>query len=138
MREENVMQRQLVEALTYPGLMVRQLIDASNYPHRSLYEATGERCHKCSPTGECSWARCIQDFRHLDEKSSEFLGETLREGIKLVESLHKELRHDETTCTCETCSWIRNAEHLTEECEHHLPHVEPAIILQASGESAAK
>ena len=130
------MRRQLIEALSYPGLMVRQLIEAGNYPSRSLYEATEQRCHKCDGKGECNWSRCLEDFRRLDEKSTEFLSETLREGIKLVEALHSELRHDETTCTCETCCWIRNAEHLTEECEHHLPHVEPAIIQQRSSESA--
>jgi len=132
------MRRQLIEALTYPGLMVRQLIEESNYPHRSLYEAIGERCNKCSAGSDCSWATCLRDFSNYDEKSTEDLGEILREGIKFVESLHNELRHDETTCTCETCSWIRNAEHLTEECAHHLPHVEPAMHEQASGDLATE
>jgi hypothetical protein len=73
----------------------------------------------------------LQDFRHFEDKSDEILSATLREGIKLVEALFNELHHDETTCTCETCNWIRNAEHLTEECEHHLPHVDPAAIAQS-------
>ncbi len=132
------MRRQLIEALTYPGLLVRQLIEEGNYPHESLYQATGERCNNCDLTGECGWPKCLQDFRHLEEKPIEALGTSLREGIKLVESLQSELRHDETTCTCETCNWIRNAEHLTEECEHHLPHVEPAIHPHASEDMAAK
>ena len=132
------MRRQLIEALTYPGLMVRQLIEEGNYPHRSLYEAIGERCNKCSTDSDCSWATCLRDFSKYDEKSTEDLGEILREGIKLVESLHNELRHDETTCTCETCSWIRNAEHLTEECVHHLPHVKPAMHAQTSGDLATE
>ena len=120
------MRQELIEALLYPNLLVRQLIEGGNYPHKSLFEATGERCHSCDPSGDCGWDTCLHDFRHFDEKSTEQLGEELREGIKLVERLHNHLRHDETTCTCETCSWIRNAEHLTEEIEHHLPHVEAA------------
>jgi len=124
------MRQQLIEALLYPRLMVMNLIEAGNYPHENLYEATGERCHHCDTTGECKWVTCLQDFRLFDEKSTESLSASLREGIKLVESLHSELRHDETTCTCETCIWIRNAEHLTEECEMHLPHIEPATNLQ--------
>jgi len=120
----------LIEALIYPRLMVLQLIEDGNFPHDSLYGATGERCNHCDLTGECGWATCLQDFRLFDEKTTESLSASLREGIKLVESLHKKLRHDETTCACETCIWIRNAEHLTEECEHHLPHVEPAANLQ--------
>ena len=33
----------------------------------------------------CSWDRCLEDFVHRDDKSTEELGESLREGIKLVE-----------------------------------------------------
>jgi hypothetical protein len=121
------MRRQLIEALTYPGILVRQLIEEGNYAHKSFYEATGERCHVCDGSGNCGWDQCLSDFTHRDDKSLEELAESLREGIRLVESLHSELRHDETTCTCETCGWIRNAEHLMEECEHHLPHVNPDL-----------
>lgn len=121
------MRRQLIEALSYPGILVRQLIEEGNFAYASFYAATGERCHACDGTGECGWNRCVQDFRDRDAMTTAALSESLREGIKLVEALHKELRHDETTCTCETCIWIRNAEHLTEEFEHHLPHVEPGL-----------
>ena len=121
------MRRQLIEALTYPGLLVRQLIEEGNYPHESFYAATGQRCHACDGTGDCGWDKCLEDFSHRDDKTTQELSDSLREGIKLVEALHSELRHDETTCHCETCSWIRNAEHLTEECEHHLAHVEPDL-----------
>lgn len=126
------MRDQLIEALTYPKLLVRELVEEGNFPHASLFEATGERCHHCDTNGDCGWENCLQDFRNFDRKTTETLSASLREGIKLVEALHSELRHDETTCTCETCNWIRNAEHLTEECEHHLPHVDPAAIVQAT------
>lgn len=121
------MRRQIIEALSYPGLLVRQLIDEGNYSHKSFYAATGQRCHACDGTGDCSWDKCLGDFTHRDDKTDAELADSLREGIRLVEALHSELRHDETTCRCETCSWIRNAEHLTEESEHHLPHVEPDL-----------
>ena len=124
------MRRQLIEALTYPRLLVQRLIEEGNCPHESLFDATGERCNHCDSEKECSWVNCMRDFRKFDKKTTETLSVSLREGIKLVEALHNELRHDETTCTCETCNWIRNAEHLTEECEHHLPHVDPAINFQ--------
>ena len=121
------MRRQLIEALTYPGILLKQLIEEGNYADKSFYDATGERCHVCDGGAGCGWDLCLSDFTHRDDKSDEELAESLREGIKLVEALHNHLRHDETTCTCETCSWIRNAEHLTEEFEHHLPHAEPDL-----------
>ncbi len=122
------MRQQLIEALSYPAILVRQFRESGSYPGKSLFEVTGERCHRCEADGECVWDRCLKDFRHFEEESDQFLAETLREGIKLVEALHSELRHDETTCHCETCIWIRNAEHLVEESEHHLPHAEPAVV----------
>lgn len=129
------MRQQLIEALTFPKLLVEELIEEGNFPHESLYAATGERCHNCDGEGVCQWTKCLQDFRSVDNKTTETLSDSLREGIKLVEALHSELRHDETTCTCETCNWIRTAEHLTEECELHLPHVDPSTIAQAQESS---
>ena len=126
------MRHQLIEALTFPKILVRQLIEDGNFEHKNLFEATGERCNHCDPSNGCGWEHCLQDFRKFEDESLESLSASLREGIKLVEALHRELRHDETTCTCATCNWIRNAEHLTEECEHHLPHVDPAITAQAT------
>jgi len=65
------MRPQLIEALTYPRLLVRQLVEEENYMHKSLFEATGERCHHCDLTGECSWANCFQDFRHFEDMTTE-------------------------------------------------------------------
>ena len=121
------MRQQLIEALMYPRLLLQQVIDDHNYHHKNMFEATGERCAHCTGEG-CGWETCLQDFRHFEDMTTESLSASLREGIKFVEALHKHLRHDETTCTCETCNWIRNAEHLTEEVEHHLPHVDAAAV----------
>ena len=123
------MRQQLIEALLYPRKMLEELIAAGNYKHKNMFEATGERCNHCDGSGDCSWDHCVEDFQKLSEAPEAVLSTSLREGIRFVESLHKHLRHDETTCTCETCCWIRNAEHLTEEAEHHLPHVDPPGIV---------
>ena len=122
------MRQQLIEALLYPRRLLEEIIEEGNYVHKNIFEATGERCHHCS--GECDWNHCLEDFKDLDKRTTESLSASLREGIKLVESLHSKLRHDETTSTSEYCNWIRNAEHLVEEVEHHLPHVEAAPIAQ--------
>lgn len=126
------MRRQLIEALIFPKLLVRQMIEGGNFEHKNLFEATGERCNHCESDKDCGWEHCLQDFRDYENETDLELSASLREGIKLVEALHRKLRHDETTCTCETCCWIRNAEHLTEECEHHLPHVDPAVAAQTT------
>ena len=121
------MRQQLIEALMYPRLLLKQVIEDHNYHHKNMFEATGERCNHCTGEG-CGWETCMKDFKRIDDMTTETLSVSLREGINFVEALHKHLRHDETTCTCEPCNWIRNAEHLTEEVEHQLPHVDPAVI----------
>ena len=115
----------LLEALAYPSLLAQQLLDQGTTPHASFNDTTGQKRGEYT---EGCWDKFCEDMRQFDNKTTQYLSESLREGIKLVEALHSELRHDETTCQCEVCTWIRNAEHLTEESEHHLPHVEPAVI----------
>lgn len=111
------MRQQLIEALTYPRLLVQKIIEDRDCPHDSLFQATSERCHQCDINQACHWVTCLDEFADFGEKPAYTINASLRYGIKLVESLHIELRHDETVCTCEPCSWVRDAQRLTEEFE---------------------
>lgn len=114
------MRRQLIEALTYPRLLLLRIIEEQDCPHDSLFEATSDRCHQCDLNRECHWATCLNDFADLKDKPMHTLNASLRYGVKLVESLNSELRHDESMCTCEACSWVRDAQRLIEEFESYL------------------
>ena len=83
------MRQQLIEALMYPRLLLQQLIEDHNYHHKNMFEATGERCNHCTGEG-CGWETCMQDFRNIDDMTTEILSASLREGIKFVEALHKQ------------------------------------------------
>jgi len=115
-----MMRRKLIEALTYPRLLVEKIIEERDCPHHSLFHATSERCHQCDVNSECHWVNCLDEFSDFKDKPEYTINASLRYGIKLVESLHSELHHDETMCTCEPCSWVRDAQRLTEEFEEHL------------------
>jgi hypothetical protein len=128
------MRRQLIEALTYPKLLVLKIIDQRDCPHDSLFEATSERCQQCDLGQECHWVSCLNDFDNFEDKPTHMLNASLRYGIRLVESIHNELRHDETTCTCEPCTWVRNAQRLTEEYDAHLEPVPFGAMQQAQQE----
>ena len=67
------MRQQLIEALTFPKILVRQLIEGGNFEHKNLFEATGDRCSHCDPTNGCGWENCLRDFRKLDEETTESL-----------------------------------------------------------------
>ncbi|MEJ2171568.1 MAG: hypothetical protein ACO22K_06050 [Woeseiaceae bacterium] len=114
------MRRQLIEALSYPRLLLLKIIEAKDCPHDSVFEATSERCQQCDLNKECHWVVCLNDFEDLQEKPAYTLNASLRYGIKVVESLNSELGHDPTLCTCESCYWLRDAQRLTEEFERRL------------------
>jgi len=108
------MRRQLIEALSYPKLLVQKIIVEQDCPHGSLFEATDDRCHHCEIGRECHWVNCLNEFDDFDGKATHTINASLRYGIKLVENLHSELRHNETTCKCEACKWVRDSQSLTE------------------------
>ena len=114
------MRRQMIEALTYPRLRVLQIIEQRDCPQDSLFEPTSSRCQECDMNRECHWVRRLHEFSNFNDKPAHTINASLRYGIKLVESLHSKLHHDETLCTCEACSWIRDAQRLIEEFEEHL------------------
>ena len=70
----------------------------------------------------------VPDFEDLRNKPEHTLNASLRYSVRLVESLHDELRLDATTCTCEACAWIRDSQRLIETFESSLspnPHRPP-------------
>jgi hypothetical protein len=118
--QEETMRRQLIEAITYPRLLVLKIIEDRDCPHDSLFEALDERCFRCELNKECHWVRCLDDFADFEDKPDYTINASLRYGIRLVETLHEKHEHDETVCTCEACSWIRDAKRLSEEFEQGL------------------
>lgn len=114
------MRRELIEALSYPRLLVQRIIDSKDCPHGSFFDVTSERCHQCDLSSECHWAACLDEFADFADKPTYTINASLRYGVKLVESLYSELRHDETRCTCESCSWVRYAQQLIEAFEQDL------------------
>jgi len=104
----------MIEALSYPKLLVKKQIEERNCPHNSLFDATDERCHHCDLDRECHWVACLNEFDDFDGKANHTINASLRYGIKLVKELHDEPCPDEGTCTCEACTWIRESRRLTE------------------------
>lgn len=115
------MRKQMIEALSYPRLLVKKIIDSRACPHDSLFEATSERCSQCGISSECHWVTCLDEFADFADKPDHTINASLRYGVKLVESLHSELHHDEAMCTCEACTWVRDALRMIEEFEALLP-----------------
>ena len=63
---------------------------------------------------------CLDEVADFADKPDHTIIASLLYGVKLVESLHSVLHPDETLCTCEACTWVRDAQRLIEEFEAHL------------------
>ena len=116
-RQETVMRRKMLEALSYPRLCVLQDIDLRECPHNGLFESSSDRCNFCNLKKECHWLSCINKFAGIETKPTFTIHATLLFGISLVEANIKRMHHDANSCTCESCAWIRDALALAREFE---------------------
>ena len=114
------MRRQQIEALVYPRLLVLRLLGDRDCVNGTSFDATSLRCRDCDMNRECHWATCVNEFVDADSTPEHTLNASLRHGVNLVEHYHRELRHDETVCTCEACTWVRDAQRLIEAFETKL------------------
>ena len=121
------MRREMIEALSYPRLLIEKFIEANDCPYENLFEATSERCHRCDIKQSCHWVQCLNDFSDFRETPTYTINASLRYAVRLVESLHDELHHDETLCTCEACTWVRNSQRLIEAFEEGLAPESPGL-----------
>lgn len=114
------MRQLLIEALAYPQQLVLKFTDQHDCPLDSLFDATSERCQQCDLNQECHWVNCLDDFSNFRGKPAHTINASLLYGLKLVKSIHSERQHQSATCACETCTWIRSAQQLTERFETQL------------------
>jgi len=108
------MRRRLIEALTYPRLFVLKEIDLQDCPHDSVFDASWDHCRNCGLGQECHWLSCLNDFAELSDKSVHTLHASLLYSINLIEAHIEEIQHDVWYCDCAPCSWIREAEQLSQ------------------------
>jgi len=109
------MRRELIEALNFPRELVLKIIDQRDCPHESLFKATDDRCQQCGLGRQCHWVSCLKEFGDFEGKATHTLNASLRYGIDMVGTLHSKLRHDQKTCDCESCVWMRDSQRLIDE-----------------------
>lgn len=115
------MRKEMLDALGFPRSLILNLIEERDCPHENLFDATSERCTRCDIGRECHWVTCLNDFSDFDDKPTYTINASLRYGVKLVVSQFEEFEHDDTSCSCESCSWLRNARALIRQFESTLP-----------------
>ena len=114
-RWEVVMRQKLLAALTYPRLFVSDSIDLEDCPHDSLFDSSCDRCHNCRLRQECHWLSCLNSFADFANKPTHTVNASLLYSIGLIEKRNKQTLQHSEACTCEPCTWIRDAQQLTFE-----------------------
>lgn len=109
------MRRRLIEALTYPRLYVLDNMCLDECPQDGRFEASCEQCRNCGLGQECHWLSCLNQFDDLASKPIHTIHASLLYGINLIGARTEQLQHDAEVCTCESCSWTREARDLSRE-----------------------
>lgn len=108
------MRRELIEALDFPKKLILKLIGQRNCPHDNRFEEESERCQQCDVNGNCEWVRCLTEYADFDGRATQTINLNLLYGLNFVESVHGRSEHDEATCDCEACTWMRDAQELND------------------------
>lgn len=109
------MRRRLIEALTYPRLFVLDNVCLEDCPHDGLFDSTCERCLNCNSRQECHWLKCIDSFSDFARMPTYTMHASLLYGMSLIEERNSQVQHDADACSCESCTWVRNARQLARE-----------------------
>lgn len=115
------MRQRLIEALTYPRMLILEIVGGRNCQHDSEFNPDCADCRACVINAECHWVTWLQSSGDLADKPVHTLSASLRYGIQLVRELTGSGSHDEIVCACEGCAWIRLSERLITEFEATLP-----------------
>lgn len=115
------MRQQLLAALDFPRNVILTLIEEHECPCRGRFDAGNECCGDCDLNRQCHWVTFLAEYSDFADKPTYTVNASLRYGVQLVEELSRDWSHEKESCTCEACSWLRDAGQLIAEFEETLP-----------------
>ena len=106
------MRRQIIEALTYPRMLMISRMDLQDCPMHRYFSADQQVCQTCNQGAECNWLNSNEEFSVLIEQPIEALFEAFVFSIDYVDAHISRDGHNFKHCTCETCTWAKDASYL--------------------------
>jgi hypothetical protein len=107
-----MMRRQILEALTYPRMVVLANLDGEECSQHLYFNPAHPSCQLCYQSEECRWLKGNDEFSVLAEKPMDALFESLLFGIEYVDVQCSRASHNVRRCACESCRWVRDARRL--------------------------
>lgn len=106
------MRRRIIEALTYPRMLMMSRLDLRECPMNRYFTAGQHVCQRCEQAAECQWLNSNDEFSVLAEQPIEVLFEAFEFSIDYVDAHIARDGHNFRHCTCDTCSWAKDARYL--------------------------
>jgi hypothetical protein len=113
--QEEVMRQRMLEALAYPRSFVMDNIDLRICPHDGIFELFCDHCQKCDLRQGCQWLGYLKKGEALNSEPTYTIHATLLFGLGLIEENNQSMQHDPEACSCESCTWARDAQQLDQE-----------------------
>lgn len=111
------MKRQIIEALTYPRILMMANLDLEECPQNSYFNPAHPSCQLCEQGEECHWLNQNDEFSVLASKPLQLLYEALQFSIEYVDAQSSRAKHNVRRCACESCHWVRKARRLAWDCQ---------------------
>jgi hypothetical protein len=109
------MRRRIIESLTYPRMLMTSRISLQDCPLNRYFDTDARICQSCDQAEECRWLNSNDEFSILAEQPVEILFEALVFSIDYVDAHVSRRHHNYRRCTCETCTWVKEARHLARQ-----------------------
>lgn len=90
-------------------------MDVDKCPHNRYFADEDRICQNCTQAQECLWLNSIDDFSMLAEQPINQLFEAFSFSVDYVDSHVAREKHNCRRCICETCTWVRDARHLSRQ-----------------------
>lgn len=109
------MRRRMLEALTYPRMHVMRAIDQMHCPNDGYFASADEICRDCTIGKPCHWLSCHDSFSELARRPMHTIHASLLYCIEFMSENSRGHHHNLMACTCQDCSWVRDARRLARE-----------------------
>ena len=112
------MRRRIIEALTYPRMVLLADLNTDECPDQLNFNPIGDECRVCDRSTECHWLTSNDEFKVLAQAPMNSLYESLQFCIDYVDAQCAREKHNVRRCPCESCRWVRNARQLESDYRH--------------------
>lgn len=99
----------IIALLAYPRKRLGAFVGLEDCTHDGFLDASDPSCGDCRYLPECQWLYSNDEFADLGVKPIEKLIEALDFATELIEAQMMCSDHSSKNCTCESCSWVREA-----------------------------